>query len=251
VPTERFDPQRVAEARARAQRARQMKPVERGPWRHVPLDPARVVEAFAPALRLRAGIVLHTYARQDGLGGGGRTFAFPEGAVVPDPESCLVDGVPAPPGAIAELRSCIEGDGSAWWYLCASLCARELWEIGATWHAQHWTHHVLVMEEPPRCSDPKLAALTTIPEGGPPRVVPGSPPADPPGWTLAAKSTGWPTDWRPEVIADGDRIEVRMCLYSGHLFGKLFTLIDTYARDSCVFESREEWIAGGPPGFVY
>jgi hypothetical protein len=245
----RFEPQQVADVRARAEQARQMKPVERGPWQHAPVDPARVVAAFAPALRLRAGVRLHAYARQDGLGGGGRTFAFPAGVRPPDPESCLVDGVPAPPGAIAELRSCLEGDGSPWSYLCASLCARELWETGALWHAQDWTHHVLVMEEPPGCSDPRLKALTTIPVGGPPPFVPQTPLAG--GWFLSAKSTGWPSDWRPEVIEEGERIEVRMCLYSGHLFGKLFWSIDTYARGSYVFESREEWIAGGPPGFVY
>jgi len=43
---------------------------------------------------------------------------------------------PRPHGALDDFMDAIEGDGSAWSYLSASLFAREAAELGALWHGE-------------------------------------------------------------------------------------------------------------------
>jgi hypothetical protein len=54
------------------------------------------------------------------------------------------------------IMACIEGDGSAWSYLCASLLLREISEFGAFWHALSWSTHTIWApgkKDPPDSAD--------------------------------------------------------------------------------------------------
>ena len=90
------------------------------------------------ALRLKAGFALHAYEFRSGGNGNGIIWAVPADAPLLAPEDCpqLEDvflGPPKPPGAIP-LMQVIEGDGSPWSYLSASILGREAAEFGARWH---------------------------------------------------------------------------------------------------------------------
>ncbi len=69
------------------------------------------------ALRLKAEFALHAYEFRSGGNGNEDVFLDP----------------PRPPGAI-RLMQVIEGGGSPWSYLSASILGREAAEFGARWH---------------------------------------------------------------------------------------------------------------------
>ncbi len=116
----------------------------------------------------------------------------PSNAPFPEPEELMGDvldyhpsSMPMPDGALEDLRTALEGDGSPWSYLSASILARELNEFGALWHGCHWSDVRIVAPPPGYCGDdtpPGRESTSWSPPGGP--------------WTW---SEDLPSEWNPVV----------------------------------------------------
>ena len=103
-------------------------------WSVSLIDPTNLLKVFK-TLWLKDGFALHGYEFTSGGNGNGVIWAVPFDAPVLKPEECprLEDVFlepPKPPGAV-ELMKVIEGDGSPWSYLSASMLGREAAEFGA------------------------------------------------------------------------------------------------------------------------
>lgn len=163
-------------------------------WSKSRTDPGKLVGLFAP-LRLRKGYVLRAYVFREEGNGNGVIWAMPEDAAFPAPEDCpTVENhllkAPKPWDALDDPMEAIEGDGSAWSYLAASLLRRELREFGAMWHGCNWSTHFLLDDDPWK--------------GGPP--ADDASPLERP--TSTADQWKWlgprPTQWGPQVRVQND-----------------------------------------------
>lgn len=132
-------------------------------------DPLALAAAF-PGLWLKPGYTLFTQFYEDGRGNGnGFTWAYPTTARLPQPR--LKDWPKgAPAGALPPL-SVIEGDGTPWSYLAASLLGRELQELGAQWHGCYWSTHSLYGGGPFRWEGPEWQHPLPWPESFLPTVT--------------------------------------------------------------------------------
>ncbi len=112
--------------------------------------------AVFDTLRLKPGFALHAYEFREASDGNGIIWALPAGAPLVAPDECpsfedTWPHPPRPPGAVPLMQS-IEGDGSPWSYLSASILRREAAEFGALWHGCDWTPQT-ILSKPPRQAD--------------------------------------------------------------------------------------------------
>ena len=133
-----FSIARVDRLRRAAERARELSDKHRGPsaegWFASAYDANDLVRVF-DTLRLKAGFALHAYEFKEGMDGNGIIWAVPAEPSLVAPAECPDLAVmwldpPQPPGAVP-LMQAIEGDGSPWSYLSASILRREAEEFGA------------------------------------------------------------------------------------------------------------------------
>jgi hypothetical protein len=135
------------------------------------LDPTPVLESFG-CLRVKPGWRILAYLVGGGIGAESRVVAVPADfdPVATDPEpvadrpgnddrpyvdSYLDFDFRLPPEAHRRFMSAVEGDGSPWSYLCASLATRELLDYAAYWHALYehdWFEHLILAQWPPPSS---------------------------------------------------------------------------------------------------
>ena len=108
----------------------------------------------------------------------------------------------------------IEGDGSEWSYLAASLLRRELAEFGALWHGVNWGLHTVLEDDPFR--------------GGPPDAFePGlDRPSTPQSQWKWAESQ--PRNWATQVRVEADRVTVTFYTYCGRETETIYRFTDTY-----------------------
>ena len=111
-------------------------------------------------LRLRAGFALHAYEFRSGSNGNGIIWAVPAGAPLLAPSDChrleeYALAPPKPPGAVP-LTQAIEGDGSPWSYLSASILSREAAEFGAIWHGCSWSDQTILSKAPRQAGGPDV-----------------------------------------------------------------------------------------------
>ena len=104
-------------------------------WFASAYDPSDLMRVF-DTLWLKAGFTLHAYEFRAGSNGNGIIWAVPADAPLVTPGDCpRLDDTwlqpPQPPGAV-RLMQAIEGDGSPWSYLSASILCREAAEFGAS-----------------------------------------------------------------------------------------------------------------------
>ena len=132
-----FSITRVDRLRRAAEEARDFSGEHRGPspegWFASAYDAKNLIRVF-DTLRLNVGFALRAYAFNDGMGGNGIIWAVPVEASLVAPEECsdlteVWPHPPEPPGAVP-LMQAIEGDGSPWSYLSASILRREAAEFG-------------------------------------------------------------------------------------------------------------------------
>ncbi len=172
-------------------------------WSTCSVDPMKVVEVFAP-LRVRPGWTLRAYQWASPLGGNAMVWAVPADSPFREPGdyigiSPLFGQGPVPDGALRDFREVIEGDGSPWCYLQASILARELWEFGALAQGCSWSTHVLVTRE--------LLDAT-----GADKRLDGPP----------------PVSWEPTVTCDTGLVTVRFHTWSELGHKALYQVTDTY-----------------------
>ena len=125
----------------------------------------------------------------------------------------------------------IDGDGSPWSYLEASLFTREIAEFGALWHGCDWSTHTI---------------LGANPFGGGP--APGRVTRDADAWEWTEPV---PDQWRPTVSMQGDAVTVTMYTHSALGSERIVRLVDRYAPGAYVAERESGVLAEGPGGFVF
>ena len=160
----------VAGLQAAHTRAREMC---RFDWLRIPdnltLDPTPVLAAF-DCLWVKPGWVLCAYVRWGGHGADARVVALPQDHKAPEDElrvpfamltelgddepyvsGCWDEEVEVPPEARRRFMSVVEGDGTPYSYLCASLAVRHLLDFAAFWHDLYehdFFEHRIVAEWP-------------------------------------------------------------------------------------------------------
>jgi len=200
-------------------------------WSVSLIDPANLLKVFK-TLRLKDGFALHGYEFTSGGNGNGVIWAVPFDAPVLKPEECpkLEDVFlepPKPPGAV-ELMKAIEGDGSPWSYLSASMLGREAAEFGAAWHGSSWTEHT-ILAKPPW----EMASLAASPV----EVWEGDDIA------LGA--------WKPAYRKRGEAKEIVLHSYSRLETEAVYRATDTYQPGSYDFEMDVVRVCFGGGGYIH
>jgi hypothetical protein len=238
-----FSIRKIQQLRRKAEQIRRVP--EKGPegWRKSEVDPMRLFEVFT-SLWLKEGLVLRAYVYRWGIGGNGIVWAMPQELHFPEPAKCFrVMGkffyVPKPPGVLNDVMEAIEGNGSLWSYLCASLFAREVSEFGAWWHGSNWNTHVILGNDPWNSS--YRSKQRSYFEGSS---------ENPDNWRWIEPK---PSEWKPQIFQDinTEIVTVMFHTFSGLLPEGIYHHRDIYRRDSYCFESDEKIIAEGPGGYIF
>jgi hypothetical protein len=208
-------------------------------WSKSVRDPMEVLAVFKP-LHIKEGYVLRAYQFREGGNGNGFVWAMPIASVFPEPEVCpRLEGTflepPKPPAALDDFMEAIDGDGSPWSYLCASLLCRELHEFGAMWHGCQWSTHT-ILEGNPCTHKPGKRRLS------------GSSSQDPGTWTWHESEPG---QWKPQVAEDGNTITVTFFTYSGLGQESICQISDIFHRGVYLFKTHHKEIAVGTGGYVF
>lgn len=237
-----FEAGLISTLRASAENARRLK-IESIPegWSSSQVNPMKLLEVF-PSLKIKSEYVLHAYQFRLGGNGHGIVFALPKDLPLPEPEiysnkSSRDFEPPYPLGALVNVMEVIEGDGTPWSYLSASIFAREVDEFGAMWHGNDWTTHTII---------DSIESLR--PQHGLSSKVFDIPSTDPDEWEWIDSK---PEDWRPKFYKANGQVTVEFFSYSGLGTQSLFKHIDTYKPETHCCEIVEKVIARGPMGFVF
>jgi len=201
-----------------------------------------VVKFFEP-LRIKPGYVLRAYVFHENGNANGVVWALPQDAPFPAPDAVPVleqhlFKAPKPWDAIDDFMDAIEGNGSSWSYLAASILRRELNEFGASWHGIQWGSHCILETDPwrqpnPNPQDDEAHCLPTTPA----RV-----------WKWQADR---PQDWRPQVTIEADKVTVTFYTYSGKYPEKIFRHTDVYRPGKYRARVSDHAIGEGTGGYMY
>ena len=208
-------------------------------WSKSPVDPMDLVKVFEP-LGIKPGYILRAYQFVEGNNGNGFVWAMPVDAEFPDPEDCpRLEGMflepPKPPAALDNVMDSIEGDGSPWSYMCASILMRELTEFGAMWHGCNWNTH-RVLDKPPWNDGKEPDSI----------IETASPTTEPWEWI-----DDQPGDWKPFVEKKRKAIETVFLTYSGLGQEAIYRHVDRYPAGEHRPKVSTEVIARGGGGFVF
>lgn len=209
-------------------------------WSKSRANPTRLVTIFAP-LKVRKGLVLRAYQFKEEANGNGIVWAMPADSEFPEPKDCpKLDShlfkAPKPSEALDDVMDAIEGDGSPWSYLAASLLRRQFTEFGAMWHGYNWTFYHILDADPWKDGPPR--------EEGPLSERPSSPRDN---WTWVADM---PQDFRPRVQAEGDQVTVTFYTYCGLEKQRIYQHTDTYRAGKYRARIEQKTIAENGPGFL-
>ena len=190
-------------------------------------------------LRIRPGFALRAYVYREGLDGHGVVYAMPIDEAQPLPEDCPSLDVflspPRPAAALDDVMQAIDGDGSPFSYMSASLLAREMGEFGASWHGISWGVAKIIGRRPPEVEKHTIVQLTETHEL-PSRLTLCGPP---------------PRSWRPRVTQTANGVEVSFCVLNIVEMETITRLTDTYFDGGCTFVTTEETIASGGGGIIW
>ena len=124
-------------------------------WSASTCDANQLISVF-DMLRIKQGFTLRASECRGGRGGNGIIWVVPADAPqLPPDNGTRIHGSLSnprkPPGAVP-LMQAIEGDGSPWSFLSASILRREAAEFGALWHGWDWTPQT-ILSKPSRQVD--------------------------------------------------------------------------------------------------
>ena len=170
------------------------------------------------ALRLKAGFGLRAFVYREGRNGNGIIWAVQADAPPVAADECprLEDTwlqPPRPPGAVP-LMQAIEGDGSPWSYLSASILSREAAEFGAIWHGCVWSDQTILSKPPQQADDPDADDA---------RKLTGDAPVSHWTWRGAAPGT-----WKPTYADRGTSREVVLHIHKPIGGEEIYRATDTY-----------------------
>lgn len=202
-------------------------------------DKARALLEVFDTLWLKPGFALWAYAYRDFHGGNGEIRALPTDAVPgasgesPSPGELMV-----PPTGAVPLMQAINGDGSPWSYLSASILSREADEFGAWWHGCDWSVQTIVSRAPPQADDPNA-------------------PDD--EWKLTGEAAAgdwiWhglaPRIWEPTFAEIGTTRQVVLHIRNPVAQEAIYRATDTYQGGSYVGSTESELLCAGPGGIVF
>ncbi len=225
--------------RLRKKAARLGQPPEDGPlrWSKSVVDPMKVLAVFE-SVWIKDGYILRAYQfREDGRGKG-VVWAMPADAAFPEPYDCQRQRnryrlPPRPPAALDDEMEAIDGDGSPWSYLCASLLGRELFVFGTLRHGCSWHTHTILGQNPLKAKGRKRES-TDLPS------------SDPTAWIWHEAE---PAEWQPQVWEDGDKVVVTFYSYSGLGRETIHRHRDTFRQGRYCFRTRRRYVASGPGGY--
>ena len=221
-----FSIRRVNRLRRAATKARQLasapdRAVETSPFsgRWSASDGASDLLRVFDTLRLKAGFALRAFTYRAGGNGNGIIWAVPADVPPVAVDDCprLEDTwlqPPRPPEAVP-LMQAIEGDGSPWSYLSASILSREAAEFGAIWHGRAWSDQT-ILSKPPRQADEPNAEDDA-------RPLTGDAPIGNWTWHRAAPHT-----WHPTYADLGSSREVVLHIHSPIGGEEIYRATDTY-----------------------
>jgi hypothetical protein len=236
-------------------------------WTKSEIDPKELLQVFDP-LRLKSGYTLHAYQFRSGLNGNGVIWAMKEEAVPSNPIYLRLHSntelrSPKPVEALDNILEAIEGDGTPWSYLCASIFMREAREFGALWHGCSWSNHTIIdanpfHETPGTWSDEtkvlgdqianrtigEIAKLVSYLR----RVHDMLPVPQP-----SRSGIHWkirPDNWLPCCFQEGNEISIRFFSYTRETTERIVRHCDFYQAGSYVCNTKEDSVAIGPSGYV-
>ncbi len=175
-------------------------------------------------------------AYEDGGSSRGVIWAVPADAPLNDPgERFRVEDtwLPQPPGAVP-LMQAIEGDGSPWSYLSASILLREAEEFGARWPGLVWSGQTILSEPPRQADDPAEWSDT------------GDAPVGNWTWRRAAPST-----WEPTYAERGTTRRIVLHIYNPVYGNKVYRATDTYRAGSYDCKTRTRVLCTGEGSILY
>lgn len=240
-------------------------------WSKSDVNPMGLLAVFE-SLQLKTGYNLRAYQFRSNSNGNGVIWAMKEESPFLAPNEVrlhLPDAIrsPKPPDALDNVMQAVQGDGTPWSYMCASLFAREASEFGAMWHGCSWSDHQILDASPTpgpgvasKCSWPvgvtalgdQLANMTLRDAAQlvaylrkVHKIVPTS--------KQPSFSWNWnfcPDSWLPCCIQERDTVCVQFYTYSGQNPERILRHTDHYQVGSYVCESKVDLVAVGPGGYV-
>ena len=138
---------------------------------------------------------------------------------------------------VVSLMQVIDGDGSPWSYLSASILSREAEEFGAMWHGCVWSDQK-ILSKPPRQLDSQEPADR--------RERSGEAPAR--NWTWHGTA---PSVWKPTYEDTGTSKKVTLHFFNPVGGERIYQATDTYAASGYDAETDNTMLCFGGPGFIY
>ncbi|MYD72703.1 MAG: hypothetical protein F4W89_18485 [Acidobacteria bacterium] len=194
------------------------------------------------ALRLKAGFTLRAFVYREGSNGNGIIWAVPADAPPIAADECprLEDTwlqPPKPPGALP-LMQAIEGDGSPWSYLSASILSREAAEFGAIWHGCVWSDQTILSKPPRQVDDPNVRDHED-------KLTEDAPLGN---WTWCGAA---PRTWQPTYADRGTSRQVVLHIHNAIGGEEIYRATDTYPVGSYVGQTETSAVCTGDRFIVY
>ena len=239
---ELFSITRVNRLRRAAVKAREI-PYEKGEWAQ---EYQPIVSRFAydllhvfDTLWLKPGFELQASVYWSGGNGNGSIWAVstdtrPDAS---DIDSSVEGKSTDRSREIVPLMQAIEGDGSPWSYLSASILSREAEEFGALWHGCVWSEQE-ILSKPPRQADGQDSVGR--------RKSTGEAPVSEWRWCEAV-----PPTWKPTYMDTGTSSEVILHIYNPVGGERIYRATDTYPAGSYDCKTEESILCWGGPGIIY
>ena len=238
-----FSIARVDRLRRAAERARDLSDAPREPldprdlsrqgdgaWFASAYDANDLIRVF-DTLRLKAGFALHAYVYCAGGDGNGIIWGVPVEASLAAREVYGSHGSPPEPLGAVPLMQVIEGDGSPWSYLSASILRREAAEFGASWHGLNWTCETILSKFPNGAERTKHWASDT--HAG--------------DWEWRGPA---PKTWEPTYVERGSTKRVVLHIYNSQ-GDHIYRATDTYPAGSYDCTTKTRLLCTGRGGFLF
>jgi len=207
--------------------------IEEG-WSVSSVDFAEVI-AVCPPLQLKAGWKLQAYQYVMGRNGHALLFAVPEEQTLPEPANPEDNNAPLiPVFASSNFMEIVQGDGSPYSYMVASIFAREMSEFGKFGHGGNWIAYHILEDDPWQNSfEVRVGSDMSMDESE---------------WTLRVPK---PSSWKPSVMVNPEAIITRFYTFCGLGMQKIVSYTDTYIAGNYQPQIGSEVIATGPRGYVW